>query len=142
MPEVFTMVPCASRLECSWNETAWKAAIHDSSTIDRPAEVHIVNKRLPPGFTQVSDRRYILRPEAIESVFMLYRITGEEYLLDAAWDMFTAIRNATETPLANAALRDITYTKEAIESTGDEIQTDSMESFWMAENAQVFLSDL
>lgn len=94
-------------------------------------------KRLPKGFTDLVDRRYILRPEAIESVFILYRITGEKYLQEAAWDMFNAIIDATKTPLANAALNDMSYTKEQVAS-GTNIQTDSMESFWMAETLKYF----
>ncbi|KID90529.1 glycosyl hydrolase family 47 protein [Metarhizium guizhouense ARSEF 977] len=33
---------------------------------------------LPEGFTAAKDLRYILRPEAIESVFYMYRITGDK----------------------------------------------------------------
>ena len=137
MPEVFRMVPCDSKFHCSWNETRWKEAVADEHRdVGSPEDV-IVAKRLPKGFTDLVDRRYILRPEAIESVFLLYRMTGEKYLQEAAWGMFNAIMDATKTPLANAALKDMSYTKEQV-AAGTNIQTDSMESFWTAETLKYF----
>ncbi|KAG8414151.1 hypothetical protein J3459_014980 [Metarhizium acridum] len=59
---------------------------------------------LPEGFTTAKDPRYILRPEAIESVFYMYRITGDEAFQDKAWDMFTAISNGTRTEYAKRAV--------------------------------------
>lgn len=113
--------------------------------------------RLPKGFSAIGDRRYskfrsricsahsgclilysVLRPEAIESVFILYRTTGEEHFLEAAWEMFMSIVSATQTPIANAALADITYTKEELAGQGAQVQMDSMESFWMAETLKYF----
>ncbi|WPH04051.1 Hypothetical protein R9X50_00693500 [Acrodontium crateriforme] len=140
MPEDFHMVPCESREGCMWDDNKWKEEVEVRSGGSFTADEIIANSRLPPGFTEISDRRYILRPEAIESVFILYRITGEQYLQDAAWDMFNAIINATETPLANAALRDVTYSKTQIaEGKGlKPIKMDSMESFWMAETLKYF----
>ena len=40
-------------------------------THDEYVNNRIHDERLPPGFTLISDRRYILRPEAIESVFVM-----------------------------------------------------------------------
>jgi mannosyl-oligosaccharide alpha-1,2-mannosidase len=137
MPEIFRMVPCDSRLECEWDEKKWKEVVKSIDSTADTAEALIEKKRLPKGFTQLYDKRYILRPEAIESVFLLHRMTGEEYLLEAAWDMFTAIANFTRTDLANAALKDISYTAEEI-AAGELIQADSMESFWMAETLKYF----
>ena len=69
-------------------------------------------------------------PEAIESVFYLYRITGDKLYLDKAWDMFSAICKITHTDIANAAVKDVTL--EIPE------QTDRMESFWLAETLKYF----
>ncbi|KAF2767329.1 seven-hairpin glycosidase [Teratosphaeria nubilosa] len=90
----------------------------------------IANERLPPGFTKVDAAKYILRPEAIESVFYMYRITGEEHWREAGWQMFLAIDNHTRTLYGNAAIDDVT--KEA------PIMRDSMESFWLAETLKYF----
>lgn len=140
MPEVFQMVPCKDKLHCNWNETLWHEEIskYVSLGADGDIDEYIKNARIPKGFAQISDPRYILRPEAIESVFMMYRITGEEKYQDAAWDMFTAIIKSSETELANAALSDITYTREELKKGGINIQMDSMESFWMAETLKYF----
>jgi mannosyl-oligosaccharide alpha-1,2-mannosidase len=83
MPEMFSLSACPSRGECPWDE------------------------RQEVIFTAVRDKRYILRPEALESVFYMWRITGEERYRDAAWEMFEAIDAATSTEWANAALRDV-----------------------------------
>lgn len=95
MPEQFEMVPCPS-LDgpCPWDEKRWTSQGG--------------NATLPKGFTNIIDPRYLLRPEAIESVFLLYRMTGEKDLQDLAWDMFQAIVNATETSYAHSAIGNVT----------------------------------
>ncbi|KAK0644010.1 glycoside hydrolase [Cercophora newfieldiana] len=138
MPETFHMIPCPSTTgSCPWNETLWKTEIlrkHGVDTQDTgQAHKIIAQKRLPKGFTNIGDTRYILRPEAIESVFVLYRTTGQKYLLDAAWAMFEAIEKNTRTELANAALADIT-----VEAGKSAPKIDSMESFWMGETLKYF----
>jgi mannosyl-oligosaccharide alpha-1,2-mannosidase len=85
----------------------------------------------PVCFTPEADIDY--RPEAIESVFILYRITGDPALQDAAWRMFTAIRDSTQTAIANSAIADVTCPQ------GEEPEKlDSCESFWMAETLKYF----
>ncbi|KAK8040790.1 glycosyl hydrolase family 47 [Apiospora phragmitis] len=144
MPETFLMTPCPSKsTTCEWDEYAWKKALLASAEedvtkltkeqISALADQVISDKRLPKGFTDVMDRRYILRPEAIESVFVLYRVTGDKSLLESAWTMFQAIQEASKTNLANSALADIT-----IASKDKPHQTDSMESFWMGETLKYF----
>lgn len=135
MPEKFHIVPCPTKEPCEWREEIWKqrflkAAGKDSTV---PAESIISSKRLPPGFTDIRDPVYILRPEAIESVFILYRATGRSDLPDAAWNMFTSINEATSTALANSAIRDVTISKN--ETPG---LLDVMESFWLAETLKYF----
>ncbi|KAK8200911.1 hypothetical protein M8818_006229 [Zalaria obscura] len=131
MPEVFHMAACPTNALCEWNETIWKEDIMRRAGPKnmRSAETIIEEDRLPPGFSRITDTRYILRPEAIESVFILYRITGRKSLLDSAWAMFTAIQESTKTHLANGALADVTD-KDSV--------TDSMESFWLAETLKYF----
>ena len=73
------------------------------------------------------------RPEAIESVFVLYRITGDPTLQDTAWRMFEAINNATIAEFAHSAIADVTIPR------GQETQKlDECESFWMAETLKYF----
>jgi hypothetical protein len=66
------------------------------------------------------DTRYILRPEAIESVFYMWRITGELSWQDKGWRMWEAIEKATWTPLAYSAIQDVN-------DIGEPRKADSME---------------
>lgn len=93
MPEYFSLLECHSLKACSWNESLW----------DKEG-----NKSLTKGFRHARDPRYQLRPEAIESIFILYRITGQEDLRDTAWTMFESIMAGTRAPFGHAAVKDVT----------------------------------
>ncbi|KAF2655252.1 glycoside hydrolase family 47 protein [Lophiostoma macrostomum CBS 122681] len=86
-----------------------------------------------PGFAHVSDARYLLRPEAIESVFYAYRITGDPQYQDIAWEMFESIETLTRTEYANAAIRNVMK-----ENRTEVEKMDEMESFWLAETLKYF----
>ncbi len=104
MPERSYLVPCPSTdsaSSCEWNETLWTEAMKKQGTSTK------LSKVLPKPFSSIHDRGYYLRPEAIESIFILYRITGKQDLLDVAWRMFQAIRKATETKFAFSAVSDV-----------------------------------
>jgi mannosyl-oligosaccharide alpha-1,2-mannosidase len=107
MPEVFSMTPCPTLSACDYTSQPGSSP-----------------------FSEVGDRRYLLRPEAIESIFYMYRITGEAKYQDIAWDMFQAISTHTRTEFANAAIGDVM--KRPME------KYDSMESFWLAETLKYF----
>ncbi|MCJ1244506.1 hypothetical protein MMC30_001704 [Trapelia coarctata] len=141
MPETFHLVPCEDPHACHWNATIWHNAIlahqpdsskSKSKSMSSFERVHriIEDKRLPRGYTDIADRRYILRPEAIESIFVLYRITGDRSLMDSAWQMFQAIEKHTKTELAYAAIKDVTVEQPE--------KDDRMESFWLAETLKYF----
>lgn len=104
MPERYNMAPCLERKSCPWDEGVFETTKkkHAEWAGQAPAD------HLPKGWTTAKDPRYILRPEAIESVFVLWRTTGRQEYQEAAWDMFTAVSNGTETPFANAAVLDVT----------------------------------
>lgn len=150
-PEIFTFAPCGSIEDsqtgdkCSYSEEKWRAAIRnywrpppkgvketedDLREAAERVESLIKERRLTPGMVEVNDRKYILRPEAIESVFIMYRITGDPAWMDKAWDMFSHIEKHTRTEVAAASLLDVT-----VEKPG---QFDSMESFWLAETLKYF----
>ena len=137
MPEVFHIVRCSDD-PCQWEEQKWISGVadrledkeSDSRSKQERAEAAIRDERLAKSYTSIEDRRYILRPEAIESVFYLYRITGDPVLLDKAWTMFTAIQKISRTDIANAALDDVTVS--------DPPKSDRMESFWLAETLKYF----
>lgn len=110
MPELFAMIPCPTLASCEWDASRW--AREGDPT-------------LKMGFRNARDPRYILRPEAIESVFILYRVTGNEELRDIAWRMFESIIKATETPIANSAISDVTVTGETRKTDSMEVSVDS-----------------
>ncbi|KAK8848341.1 glycoside hydrolase family 47 protein [Apiospora arundinis] len=116
MPELFNMVNCGPYEDCGWDEARWARE---------------GDPRLPFGFVNARDPRYLLRPEAIESIFILYRITGDEKLRDVAWAMFQGIMKSTKTEYANSAIADVTVEAETEKQ-------DSMESFWLAETLKYF----
>jgi mannosyl-oligosaccharide alpha-1,2-mannosidase len=137
MPEVYEAVPCASQTSCPWNEWHWKQEVWKKANSLDPdpsldVDMFISDRRIPRGFIAIPDTRYNLRPETIESMFMLYRVTGREDLLDTAWEMFERIQNATRVEYGNAGIIDVTDDQEG---TG---HSDSMESYWMAQTLKYF----
>lgn len=68
---------------------------------------------------------YKLHPEVVESVFYMYRITGEKYWQDVAWHLFETINEKTWTEFGNAEIANV-FAEEAV-------KVDHMESFWLAE---------
>jgi len=99
-------------------------------THEQYVQQKIADQRLPAGFTRIDGRAYILRPEAIESVFYMYRITGDQYWRDMGWKMFQSIEKATHAPFGHASIDDVTRQSSK--------QADKMESFWIAETLKYF----
>lgn len=149
MPEIFRMIPCQRPDDgsnkplseaCEWDEAKYQEALlgPGSSRAQADETRRLVERnKLPKGFVGMEDRQYLLRPEAIESVFLLYRMTGDESLLDAAWDMFTAIDEMTSTEYGNAVLADVTTARDANAEEPPRLK-DKMESFWLAETLKYF----
>lgn len=137
-PEVFTVINCRPDDDCEWSDEKWHQAVQEvnihektpGKTMDEMVHLTIQNDHLAPGFTHLQDRRYILRPEAIESVFIMYRITGDAEWLDKAWTMFQRIEQVTKTEIASSAISDVTSEQPP--------KMDSMESFWLAETLKYF----
>jgi mannosyl-oligosaccharide alpha-1,2-mannosidase len=116
MPEIYGIDPCTRPQGCGWDEEEWFAS---------------GDLALPRGFTHAREPRYMLRPEAAESLFVLWRITGKAEFREAAWRMFQAVVGATETELAFSAIEDVTV-------AGETRKTDAMQSFWLAETLKYF----
>ncbi|KAM0284159.1 hypothetical protein ACHAQH_002149 [Verticillium albo-atrum] len=90
----------------------------------------IETEHIPPGFVAINHRHYILRPEAIESVWYMYRITGDPIWQEKGWRMFEAVVKATATAIGNSAIDDVLEKEPS--------KTDEMESFWLAETLKYF----
>lgn len=119
MPEQFLHLQCPdSSTTCEWDESAWREAAKDDG------------KTLPKGMTAIISRQYFLRPETIESIFYLYRITGDSHWRDVGWEMFLAIEKATKTRFGNSAIDDVTV--------GGGVKLDIMQSFWMSKTLKYF----
>ncbi|KAK5937574.1 hypothetical protein PMZ80_010194 [Knufia obscura] len=97
---------------------------------EKYVEARITEERLPPSYTNVFARHYGLRPEAIESVFYMYRLTGDNIWREKGWKMFEAVQSATQTEVANAMMKDVTSNLGELD--------DKMESFWLAETLKYF----
>ncbi|KAJ5834750.1 hypothetical protein N7447_000776 [Penicillium robsamsonii] len=139
MPETFDVVPCASQTNCPWSEWLWKQEVWKKANSLEPepnpnlnVNTFIKDHRLPKGIVGIPNTAYNLRPEAIESMFTLYRISGREDLLDTAWDMFQAMQSATQTKNGNAAIVAVTD-----EGSGPTL-IDSMDSMWMSQTIKYF----
>ncbi|KAG2215703.1 hypothetical protein INT46_003915 [Mucor plumbeus] len=85
------------------------------------------------------DERYILRPETLESLFILYRITGDQKYQEYGWEIYQSIEKHCKTKSAYATIRNVDRVKGDDEYDDDEgseegfNQIDSMESFLFAE---------
>ncbi|KAF2702670.1 glycoside hydrolase family 47 protein [Pleomassaria siparia CBS 279.74] len=99
-------------------------------THDEYVKNTIQEGRLPPGVVRIKAPNYILRPEAIESVWYMYRITGDAHWREVGWQMFEAVNKHTTTKYGNSAIDDVTKTTP--------ILNDEMESFWLAETMKYF----
>ncbi|OJJ40350.1 hypothetical protein ASPWEDRAFT_101200 [Aspergillus wentii DTO 134E9] len=90
----------------------------------------IRDQRLPPGMVSITQRKYLLRPEAIESVFIMFRLTGDDYWRQKGWKMFEAVSKYTQTELAHSSIDDVTSETPRLLA--------KMESFWLAETLKYF----
>ncbi|KIV92481.1 hypothetical protein PV10_03775 [Exophiala mesophila] len=143
MPERFRFLPCATTNDdsaCAWDEQAWTKLIlkHSSElsiterTLSAEDRVAILSQRLglPKGMPDLVSPEYYLRPEAIEAIFVLYRVTGDETLRETAWVMFENLVRHTRTEFGFSSIRDVTKP--------DSAKLDRMESFWIAETLKYF----
>ncbi|KAG0035628.1 hypothetical protein BGZ82_005186 [Podila clonocystis] len=67
---------------------------------------------------------YILRPETVESLWILYRLTGDKKYQDQAWQIFSALDKNSRTDIAYASLKDVNKPAS---------HDNRMESFFLAE---------
>jgi len=73
------------------------------------------------------DRMYILRPETVESIFYMYRLTKDEKYRDWAWEIMQNIEETCRLETGYAGLQNVNAEK------GDVTHIDLQESFFLAE---------
>ncbi|KAJ5195094.1 Mannosyl-oligosaccharide 1-2-alpha-mannosidase [Penicillium cinerascens] len=94
------------------------------------------------------DRHNLQRPETIESIFYMYRITGDEMYREWGWEMFksfvqhTAVVEEKQSNVSPGNVGAISRIK-GFTSLDDALtvpakKRDNMESFWMAETLKYF----
>ena len=127
-PETFMVLGCETLDVCPWNQTLWDEHAHRTTTATTGAAP-------PDGILRIKDGRYLLRPEAIESVFVLYRLTGHDSYREIGWRMFERIRALTRTKYGHAAIENVLHRPD---KEGKVQLRDEMESFWLAETLKYF----
>ncbi|KAL1412412.1 hypothetical protein Q8F55_000157 [Vanrija albida] len=101
------------------------ASAGDSATAQHePIKYYRHLQGQPPG-VKSSSSRYIGRPETIESVFYMYRLTGDKKWQERGWRMFTSWAAAARAPGGMASVQD------AVRAPAR--PDDNMESFVLAE---------
>lgn len=71
------------------------------------------------------------RPEAIESVWYMYRITGDPAWQEKGWNMWQSVISHVRTEIAASAINGVNIPDGAT-------FIDKMESFWLAETLKYF----
>jgi len=100
-------------------EEVWFEVVKEKNTTN---EIH---KRLPNGIYRLSPSYSLLRPETIESLFILYRMTGDKKYQEQGWEIWQSIEKWCKTPSGYSGLHDV--------NSITPVQNDSMESFFLAE---------
>ncbi|KAK1837208.1 glycoside hydrolase [Podospora conica] len=124
MPELSEVVACPAPYtkQCQWNQTLFEERGGGGEE----------EEGLPRPWVSVRDAGYRLRPEAIESLFVMWRVTGSREWVERAWGMWERVREAVEVEGGGgfAAVEDVRV-------KGGR-RGDSMESFWIAETLKYF----
>ncbi|VDD79990.1 unnamed protein product [Mesocestoides corti] len=93
--------------------------------------VHQRHGLLPEAFTTDMDiywPYHLIRPELVESTYLLYRSTGDSYYLHVGAELLSSIENYTKVSCGFAAIEDIRTMK----------HSDRMDSFVLAETFKYF----
>merc|ERR1712087_1072818 len=81
------------------------------------------------GQIKPQDSHYLLRPETVESLFYLYRITGDKIYQDQGWAIFNALERVTKVSSGG-------YTSLNSVLQANPAKRDKMESFFTAETVK------
>ncbi|XP_045479503.1 ER degradation-enhancing alpha-mannosidase-like protein 2 [Harmonia axyridis] len=81
---------------------------------------------IPQTEAGLNKESWPLRPELIESIMLLYRSTGDPFLLQAGEDILRSIQHSSRTPCGYATIKDVR----------DHRKEDRMESFFLSETTK------
>ncbi|KAF5332791.1 hypothetical protein D9611_005172 [Ephemerocybe angulata] len=79
-----------------------------------------------PGVPPPYDARYMLRPETVESLFIAYRLTGDELYREHGWRIFQSIEKHAKVPTGGYA------TVLNVDENPAQLE-DKMETFFLSE---------
>ena len=80
---------------------------------------------------QPADTHNLLRPETVESLFYLYRLTGEKKYRDYGWKIFLAFEKYTKLPFGYTSINNV-------RNPGNVGYRNKMESFFLGETLKYF----
>ena len=93
--------------------------------VSNEVEEHQKKENAMNEWYSVELKGYLLRPETIESLYILHYVTGEEEYQEIGWQIFRSINKFCKTKAAYSGLLDVTRTPVAHDN--------SMQSFFFAE---------
>ncbi|KAF5355355.1 hypothetical protein D9758_006099 [Tetrapyrgos nigripes] len=98
-------------------------------TGDKDPVVYTEQERLRGGNRRrdyaIRRKKYLLRPETLESLYIMWRVTGDSKWRNRGWRIFEALERHTKTPYGYASLR----TTEVVPPSKE----DDMPSYFLAE---------
>ncbi|RKP19862.1 hypothetical protein ROZALSC1DRAFT_28585 [Rozella allomycis CSF55] len=92
-----------------------------------PEIVYFTNEDM---YIQPADRHCLLRPETVESLWIMYQITRNEKYREMGWKIFTAIEKFARHEVGYTSIEDVTKVPPP--------RRDNMESFFLAETLKYF----
>jgi len=108
-------------------ETCWHMYRHMPTGLS-PDSVYFntIPSAVDDIYVRPTDARNLQRPETVESLFYLYRLTGNKTYQDWGWAIFDAFNRHTRLPVGYSSIGDV-------KSPASPKHRDKMESFWLAE---------
>jgi mannosyl-oligosaccharide alpha-1,2-mannosidase len=97
---------------------------YTSTTTGLGPEIYRINDA-GDVITDAGSTHYILRPETVESLFILYRVTGDSIYREWGWNIFSAIEKNCRVDGGYSGVRDVGVTPPA--------HDDKQQSFFLAE---------
>ncbi|CAO3629146.1 unnamed protein product [Cunninghamella blakesleeana] len=122
-----------------YNQITFKNTLDKLEEINQNKNTNLhyqIDYKLPPRPKRIDqfrviDATYHLRPETLESLFILYRITGDQKYQEIGWEIFEAIEKHCKTQSGYASIHNVDQTDDM--DRHEQNQMDSMESFLFAE---------
>ncbi|CAO0795013.1 unnamed protein product [Mucor circinelloides] len=119
----------ASKLGPWWNKLTGPAIMDQIEVPNTRNRTLEAVAKLPLGWVVTNDARYLLRPETLESLFVLYRITGDPRYQEYGWEIYQGIERYCKTGSGYASVKNVHSHKKRPFMN----QIDSMETFLLAE---------